>query len=63
MPRCPNCSRKAARTEDWACQWCGYPLLSRSYKKIPKTYRQLEEEKLYKGEPQMEEIVGVMSSG
>jgi membrane protease YdiL (CAAX protease family)/DNA-directed RNA polymerase subunit RPC12/RpoP len=47
MPRCPNCGRKALRTEDWACQWCGYPLLSKSYKKIPKTYKELREEKLY----------------
>ena len=48
MPKCPNCGQKTARTGDWACQWCGYPLLSESYKKIPKTYRQLKEEKLHK---------------
>jgi uncharacterized protein len=47
MPRCPNCHREALRTEDWACQWCGYPLLSKSYKKIPKTYKELREERLY----------------
>ncbi|MFC1929116.1 zinc ribbon domain-containing protein, partial [Chloroflexota bacterium] len=35
MQKCPNCGQPAARTEDWACQWCGYPLLSKSYKKIP----------------------------
>ena len=46
MSKCPNCGQTAERTEDWACQWCGYPLLSTSYKKIPKTYRQLREEKL-----------------
>jgi len=51
MPKCPNCGQTTARTEDWACQWCGYPLLSESYEKIPKTYRQLKEEKLYKQEP------------
>lgn len=45
MPRCPNCGQETARTEDWACQWCGYPLLSNAYKKIPKTYRQLKEER------------------
>jgi hypothetical protein len=47
MPQCPNCGRATSRTEDWACQWCGYPLLSSSYKKIPKTYQQLKEEELY----------------
>ncbi|MFC2035580.1 hypothetical protein ACFLUJ_05595 [Chloroflexota bacterium] len=46
MRKCHNCGQSAARTEDWACQWCGYPLLSSSYKKIPKTYKQLREEGL-----------------
>ncbi len=45
MRKCPNCGQTAERTEDWACQWCGYPLLSKSYKKIPQTYRQLKEER------------------
>lgn len=45
MPKCPNCGQDTARTEDWACQWCGYPLLSASYKKIPQTYKQLKDEK------------------
>ncbi|MFC1860452.1 hypothetical protein ACFLYC_02630, partial [Chloroflexota bacterium] len=49
MPKCPNCGQTTERTEDWACQWCGYPLISTSFKKIPKTYGQLKEEKL--GEP------------
>lgn len=48
MPKCPNCYRETARTEDWACQLCGFPLLSESYRKIPKTYRQLQEEKQHK---------------
>ncbi len=48
MAKCPNCHRETARTEDWACQLCGYPLLSESYRKIPKTYRQLQEEKQHK---------------
>ena len=48
MRKCPNCGQTTERTEDWACQWCGYPLLSKSYKKIPKTYRQLKEEELDK---------------
>ncbi len=47
MKPCPNCGQTTVRTEDWACQWCGYPLLSKSFKKIPKTYKQLKEEKLY----------------
>ena len=51
MPRCPNCNRKTLRTEDWACQWCGYPLLSGSYKNVAKTYKQLKEERLHKPEP------------
>ena len=51
MQKCPNCGQTAERTEDWACQWCGYPLLSKSYKKIPKTYRQLKEEILDKQKP------------
>ncbi len=45
MPKCPNCGRDTRRTEDWACQWCGHPLLSGPFKKIPKTYRQLLEER------------------
>ncbi|MFC2051841.1 hypothetical protein ACFLT4_03840 [Chloroflexota bacterium] len=51
MQKCPNCGEPTARTEDWACQWCGYPLLSRSYKKISKTYKELREERLPKLEP------------
>ena len=51
MARCPNCGRETLRTEDWACQWCGHPLLSGSYKKIPKTYRQLEAERLLEQRP------------
>lgn len=51
MPKCPNCGQETARTEDWACQWCGYSLLSQSYEKIPKTYEQLQEEKLRKKKP------------
>ena len=51
MPKCPNCDQATRRTKDWACQWCGYPLLSSSYKKIPQTYKQLKEEKLPKPEP------------
>jgi len=48
MARCPNCGQETVITEDWACQLCGYPLLSKSYRKIPKTYRQLQEEKRHK---------------
>jgi len=45
MSRCPNCGQKTSRTEDWACPSCGYPLLSPSYKKITKTYKQFQAEK------------------
>ncbi len=43
-PKCPNCGLATKRTEDWVCQWCGYPLLSRSFPKIAKTYQQLKQE-------------------
>ncbi|MFC1982687.1 hypothetical protein ACFLV5_02755 [Chloroflexota bacterium] len=55
MQRCPNCGRATQRTEDWACQWCGYPLLSRAFKKIPKTYKELQEERYPAGPPGIEE--------
>ncbi len=55
MPKCPNCGRETARTEDWACQWCGQPLLSGSYKKIPKTYKQLQEERQQEQKPLVRE--------
>ena len=45
MPKCPNCGLETARTEDWACQWCAYPLTSGGYKKLPMTFRQLQAEK------------------
>ena len=51
MPKCPNCGLETLRTKDWACQWCGYPLLSRSHKMIPKTYEELKQEKLYGAKP------------
>jgi len=51
MPKCPNCGQETLRTEDWVCQWCGYPLLSGVYKKIPKSFKQLKEERLHKHEP------------
>ena len=57
MPKCPNCGQRGLRTEDWACQWCGYPLLSESYKKIPKTYKELKEERGYKEGPLAEEEI------
>jgi hypothetical protein len=55
MARCPNCGRETLRTEDWACQWCGHPLLSGGYRKIPKTYKQLQEERLLEQEQMAEE--------
>ncbi len=45
MAKCPNCGRNTARTQDWACQWCGQPLLSGPFKKIPKTFKQLQAER------------------
>ncbi len=51
MPKCPNCGLETLRTEDWACQWCSYPLLSGAYKMIPKTYKQLKQERLYEAKP------------
>ncbi len=54
MQKCPNCGIETAATEDWACQWCGYPLLSGSYKRIPKTYKQLKEERLSELKPKPE---------
>ncbi len=57
MKKCPSCGQATSRTKDWACQWCGYPLLSRSYQEIPKTYAQLKEERLRKDElPVTEEV-------
>ncbi|MFC2069361.1 hypothetical protein ACFLTP_10215 [Chloroflexota bacterium] len=50
MPKCPNCGLPTKRTEDWACQSCGHPLLSESYEKVPKTYEQLRKERLQKQE-------------
>jgi len=31
MPKCSNCGRETIRTVDLACQWCGYPLITREY--------------------------------
>ncbi len=45
MAHCPNCGRQTSRTSDWACQWCGYPLLYGSYPKIPQTFKELQEER------------------
>ncbi len=44
MPDCPNCGRLTMRTKDWVCQYCGYPLLSKAYKALDKTYKELQEE-------------------
>jgi hypothetical protein len=45
MANCPNCGRQTLRTKDWVCQWCGYPLISKSFKVIDKTYKELEAER------------------
>jgi len=54
MARCHNCGRETLRTQDWACQWCGYPLMSPAFGKIDKTYRQIKEEKLCQTEVEAE---------
>lgn len=63
MPKCPNCERETKRTTDWACQWCGYPLLSGSYNMVPKTFRQLKEEALQKAKPEREPDSGAGPEG
>ncbi len=45
MPDCPNCGRSTLRTKDWVCQWCGYPLVSNSFKAIDKTFKELQDER------------------
>lgn len=55
MPKCPNCGRETYRTEDWACQWCGHPLLSGAFKIVPKTYRQIQEERADRVRPVLED--------
>ena len=44
MKTCPNCGRLTSRTTDWACQWCGFPLFSKSYKTVPMTYSEAKGE-------------------
>jgi len=56
MANCPNCGRETLRTEDWACQWCGHPLLHGPFKRIEKTYRQLKDERI--GKSIREEEIG-----
>lgn len=46
MANCPNCDRSTERTQDWACQWCGYPLVSGSFRQMPKTYQEVKAERL-----------------
>ena len=63
LPKCPNCERETMRTTDWACQWCGYPLLSGSYKIIPKTFQQFKDEALQKAKPEREPDSGAGPEG
>jgi uncharacterized Zn finger protein (UPF0148 family) len=58
MRKCPNCAQATAKTKDWACPWCGYPLLSEKYGEIPKTYKQLQEEKRRKQQSPLREHTG-----
>ncbi len=46
MPNCPVCGRPITRTNDGACPWCSYPLLSSLHVKIPRDYAQLWEGEL-----------------
>jgi hypothetical protein len=46
MANCPNCGQATERTQDWACQWCGYPLVSGSFRQISKTYQEVKAERL-----------------
>ena len=45
MANCPNCGLSTLRTKDWACQWCGYPLVSGIYGKTSKTFAELKQER------------------
>jgi len=45
MAHCPNCGLSTTRTKDWACQWCGYPLVSGMYSKTSKTFAELKQER------------------
>lgn len=45
MNKCPNCGQETARTEDWACQHCGFPLPYGPFRKVAKTYKDVLEEK------------------
>ncbi|HEY32818.1 MAG TPA: hypothetical protein G4O10_06900 [Dehalococcoidia bacterium] len=45
MANCPNCGLSTVRTKDWACQWCGYPLVSGIYGKTSKTFAELKHER------------------
>jgi hypothetical protein len=45
MAHCPNCGLSTTRTKDWACQWCGYPLVSGMYSKTSKTFSELKQER------------------
>ena len=58
MPNCPNCGRLTQRTRDWVCQWCGYPLLSKSFRPLQQTYRELKEEREAERGLLVEEEVG-----
>lgn len=62
MRKCPKCGLPTARTEDWACRWCGYPLLSKTYKKVSKTYQQLKQERQHQPEHPASEETEVLRS-
>ncbi|HEY42103.1 MAG TPA: hypothetical protein G4O18_09670 [Dehalococcoidia bacterium] len=55
MADCPNCGQATERTQDWACPWCGYPLVSGSFREMSKTYQEAKVERLQR--PVVVEVV------
>jgi ribosomal protein L37AE/L43A len=58
-PKCPNCDLPTMRTKDWACQWCGYPLISESFQQLPKTYQEVRAERMRELAPSEKEETDV----
>lgn len=50
-PKCPNCDLPTMRTRDWACQWCGHPLVSESFPQMSQTYQEVRAERMSKLAP------------
>ncbi len=58
-PKCPNCDLPTMRTKDWACQWCGYPLVSESFQQMEKTYQEVRAERISERAPSEKEETDV----